>query len=111
MSEMHQPQPDDFVTGAPVWVRVLQALVIGIVAGLALNALLSMVVLQGEALDGSKPKQCRKTAPAHDASTPAPGGSVLSQYRWTFEGLQAYGSWPRMPIATTASPAEQVSGN
>jgi hypothetical protein len=92
MTDMHQPFPDDGVIGgAPIWVRMLQAVVIGLVAGLALNALLSMVTVHGEAMDGSKPKQCKKAPPAHDASAPAPGGSTLSRYEWTFEGLQASG--------------------
>ena len=38
---------DSWLDGAPTWVRVVQAVLIGLVAGLALHALLSMVVLQG----------------------------------------------------------------
>jgi hypothetical protein len=111
MSDTHQPQPDNTIFGAPMWVRILQALVIGIVAGLALNALLSMVVLQGEGMDGSQPKQCKKAAPAKDASTPPPGGSVLSQYRWSFEGIQAHGAWPQLPTAEAQFSTGGGAGN
>ena len=38
---------DSWLDGAPTWVRVVQAVLIGLVAGLALHALLSLVVLQG----------------------------------------------------------------
>ena len=38
---------DSWLDGTPTWVRVVQAVLIGLVAGLALHALLSMVVLQG----------------------------------------------------------------
>jgi hypothetical protein len=57
---------DSSLDGAPTWVRVVQAVLIGLVAGLALHALLSMVVLQGS--EGAAiPKECRKNLPARSA--------------------------------------------
>ena len=53
---------DSWLDGAPTWVRVVQAVLIGLVAGLALHALLSLVVLQGS--EGANvPKECRKGSP------------------------------------------------
>ena len=72
---------------APTWVRVLQAAVIGVVAGLALNAIFSMVVVRGEGLDGTgrvEPKACKKRAPARDANTPAPNVPSIGAAGWTF---------------------------
>jgi hypothetical protein len=54
---------DSWLDGAPTWVRVVQAVLIGLVAGLALHALLSMVVLQGSE-GAAVPKECRKSTPA-----------------------------------------------
>lgn len=51
------------IDGAPTWVRILQAVVIGIVAGLALQALMSMVVLQ-KSERVVAPTECRKSNPA-----------------------------------------------
>ena len=48
---------DSWLDGAPTWVRVVQAVLIGLVAGLALHALLSLVVLQG-----SEGATCRRSA-------------------------------------------------
>ena len=57
---------DSWLDGTPTWVRVVQAVLIGLVAGLALHALLSMVVLQGS--EGAiAPKECRKNMPAKSA--------------------------------------------
>jgi hypothetical protein len=58
--------------GAPTWVRIVQAVLIGLVAGLALHILLSMVVLQGRELwpGEREPRQCRKTAPARPPQIP-----------------------------------------
>ena len=57
---------DSWLDGTPTWVRVVQAVLIGLVAGLALHALLSMVVLQGS--EGTTvPKECRKNMPAKSA--------------------------------------------
>jgi hypothetical protein len=71
------------VDGAPVWVRALQAAVVGVAAGLALHMLLSMVVLQGKELWSrpATPTACKKSNPAKDAGTPSgrqtpPVGSV-----------------------------------
>ena len=51
--------------GAPTWVRIVQAVLIGLVAGLALHLLMSVVVLGSNGRPGStEPRQCRKTAPA-----------------------------------------------
>jgi hypothetical protein len=68
------------IAGAPTWLRVLQAALIGIVAGLALHALFSIVVLQGsEAGQGRQaPSQCRKNAPPRDVAAPRPGGPRIS---------------------------------
>jgi hypothetical protein len=57
---------DSWLDGAPTWVRVVQAVLIGLVAGLALHALLSLVVLQGSE-GATVPKECRKNAPAKSA--------------------------------------------
>lgn len=54
---------DSSIDGAPTWVRVIQAILIGLVAGLALHALLSMVVLQGSERV-TAPRECRKSTPA-----------------------------------------------
>jgi hypothetical protein len=57
---------DSWLEGAPTWVRVVQAVLIGLVAGLALHTLLSLVVLQGS--EGAVvPKECRKNLPAKAA--------------------------------------------
>ena len=61
------------IDGAPVWVRALQAAVVGVAAGLALHLLLSMVALQGKEL-GSRPAAptaCKKNSPAKDTGTPS----------------------------------------
>ena len=58
---------DSWLDGAPTWVRVVQAVLIGLVAGLALHALLSLVVLQGS--EGANvPKECRKGQPREGAA-------------------------------------------
>ena len=54
---------DSWLDGAPTWVRVVQAVLIGLVAGLALHALLSLVVLQGSE-GATVPRECRKNLPA-----------------------------------------------
>lgn len=71
------------IDGAPVWVRALQAAVVGVAAGLALHMLLSMVALQGKELwsQPAAPKACKKSTPAKDPGTPSgretpPVGSV-----------------------------------
>ena len=63
--EHHQTDDhyDSWLDGAPTWVRVVQAVLIGLVAGLALHALLSLVVLQGSE-GATVPKECRKGLPA-----------------------------------------------
>jgi hypothetical protein len=61
------------IDGAPVWVRALQAAVVGVAAGLVLHMLLSLVVVQGKEL-WSKPQApaaCKKSNPARDAGTPS----------------------------------------
>ena len=70
---------------SPTWVRALQAAVIGIVSGIVLNAVLSMAVLKGEAVDSTKrnepkTKACKKHAPSKDAVAPpisAPAGGAV----------------------------------
>jgi hypothetical protein len=71
--------------GAPTWVRVLQAAIVGIIAGLALHVLLSMVVLQGREILPrlTAPAQCKKSAPAHDAGSGAQKAPAVSSLRWT----------------------------
>ena len=75
---------------APTWIRVLQAAAIGLVAGLALNALLSLT-LQGEGLGRrqTEPKTCKKQAPAKDAVAPPTRTPAVSSVTWVFEGLLA----------------------
>jgi hypothetical protein len=61
------------IDGAPVWVRALQAAVVGIAAGLAIHMLLSLVVLQGKELWSrpTAPAACKKNNPAKDSGTPS----------------------------------------
>jgi hypothetical protein len=61
MDEHHHDPDNSPIDGAPTWVRVVQAVLIGLVAGLALHVLLSMVVLQGS--EATAPRECRKSAP------------------------------------------------
>ena len=95
MSSDHLQSPaDPSLEGAPIWITALQAGAIGLVAGLALNALLSMVVLRGEGMTPTEvaPKQCKKHAPAKDAVAPSaktPTASTMSGVRWVVVGLQA----------------------
>lgn len=60
------------IDGAPVWVRALQAAVVGVAAGLVLHMLLSLVVVQGKELWSrpEAPAACKKNNPARDAGTP-----------------------------------------
>ena len=78
----HAPANDSPLDGAPTWLRVLQAALIGLVAGLALHLLFSMVVLQGKGLgqEHAAPSQCKKSSPARDAGTPAKPGSVAHRF-------------------------------
>jgi hypothetical protein len=70
---------------APTWLRLLQAGVLGVVAGLALNALFAMTAVEGQGMDAKPaPKACKKKAPAKDAVAPAPDGPSLSSVTWTF---------------------------
>ena len=66
MEHRTDEQYDSWLDGAPTWVRVVQAVLIGVVAGLALHALLSMVVLQGSE-SATVPTECRKSTPAKTA--------------------------------------------
>ena len=63
MDQHSHDRYDSWLDGAPTWVRVIQAVLIGLVAGLALHTLLSLVVLQG-AEEAVVPKECRKHLPA-----------------------------------------------
>ena len=58
------------IDGAPVWVRALQAAVVGVAAGLALHMLLSLVVVQGKELWSrpAAPAACKKN---RDVGTPS----------------------------------------
>ena len=80
------PGNDSPLDGAPTWLRVLQAALIGLFAGLALHLLFSMVVLQGKGLghERAAPSQCKKSSPARDAGTPAKPGSVA--HRFSIQG-------------------------
>ena len=70
--------------GAPTWLRILQAAIVGIVAGLALHVLLSMVVQGKEILPRlTAPTQCKKSSPARDAAAPAQKAPAVSSLRWT----------------------------
>jgi hypothetical protein len=95
VSEDVQPNPSDpSAEGGPIWITILQAGALGLVAGLALNALLSMVVLRGEGMTPrqASPKQCKKQAPASDAVAPpakTPATSTMSGVRWIVVGVQA----------------------
>ena len=61
------------IEGAPVWVRALQAAVVGIAAGLVLHMLLSLVVVQGRELWSrpAAPAACKKNNPAKETGTPS----------------------------------------
>ena len=61
------------IEGAPVWVRALQAAVVGIAAGLVLHMLLSLVVVQGKELWSrpAAPAACKKNNPAKETGTPS----------------------------------------
>ena len=88
-NDVQMPAGGPPIAGAPTWLRVLQAALIGIVAGLALHALFSIVVVQGsEAGQGRQaPSQCRKNPSPRDAAAPKPGAPRIS-------GVGAY-----MPLA------------
>jgi hypothetical protein len=93
MTDDPQPHVSDIpLDGAPTWVRVLQAALIGVIAGLALHAILSVVVLQGKGLgDPARraPAECKKAAPARDAVQPTLDGAPSSGIPWVIEGQQA----------------------
>jgi hypothetical protein len=82
---------DGPIGGAPVWIRALQAAVIGVFAGLALNAILSLVPLQGQGLTPKReaPKECKKQGPSKDAVSPRSSAPTVGAVTWTVEGLQA----------------------
>ena len=65
MDQHHHEPYESPIDGAPTWVRVIQAVLIGLVAGLALHVLLSIVVLQGSEI--AAPKECRKNPPSKSA--------------------------------------------
>jgi hypothetical protein len=72
MTDETHDRHDSPIDGAPVWVRALQAAVVGIAAGLALHLLLSLVVVQGKELwSRPAPAACKKTNPAKDTGTPS----------------------------------------
>jgi hypothetical protein len=78
------------IDGAPTWIRALQAAVIGVVAGLALNALLSMVTVSGESLADQQPKpqqkQCKKSSPAKkDTAAPQRNRPAMSEVTWSID--------------------------
>jgi len=73
MTEQPQRKLDSPIDGAPVWVRALQAAIVGVAAGLALHLLLSLVVLHGKELWSrpAAPATCKKSAPARETGAPA----------------------------------------
>ena len=83
----HDNQPTLQSERGPTWVTAVEAVILGVVAGLALNALVSMVVVQGrEQAPTAAPakSECRKQTP-RDASTPsrstAPRTSAVESHR------------------------------
>lgn len=85
MTDESQLTTDAPLDGAPMWVRILQAAIVGVVAGLALHVLLSMLVLQGKEILPrlTAPAQCKKSNPARDAERPAGKTPAVSSLRWT----------------------------
>ena len=65
---MHHQPDNGFETpidGAPTWVRVVQAVLIGVVAGLAFQVLFSMVLSGSELRPAiTTPTECRKNSPS-----------------------------------------------
>jgi hypothetical protein len=64
---MHDPPDNSFDTpidGAPTWVRIVQAVLIGVVAGLAFQVLFSMVLSGNELRPIKTPTECRKNSPS-----------------------------------------------
>jgi hypothetical protein len=61
--DIRTPEPP--LEGAPTWVRIVEAAIVGVIAGFALHALLSVVVLQGKDLWPSRngTSECRKSSP------------------------------------------------
>jgi hypothetical protein len=80
MTGIPQLPSDDVADFTPTWLRVFQAAVIGVAAGLALNALVSVVTVQGQGVEPkpTAPNACKKQAPPKDAVAPTPGGPTLS---------------------------------
>lgn len=81
MTDEWQPNvPGAPLDGAPTWVRALQAGVVGLIAGLALYVIVSLVVLQARDATPAHggPKECRKSSPARDVIAPAPQGPAVS---------------------------------
>jgi len=78
MTEEPQRKLDSSIDSAPVWVRALQAAIVGIAAGLALHLLLSLVVLQGKELwsrPAAAPTACKKSSPPRETVAPATRGT------------------------------------
>ena len=73
MTDETHDRYDSPIDGAPVWVRALQAAIVGVAAGLALHMLLSLAVVQGRELWSrpAAPAACKKNNPAKDAVTPS----------------------------------------
>ena len=98
---------DSWLDGAPTWVRVVQAVLIGLVAGLALHALLSLVVLQGSECDRAegvpqehRPPRRRSSSrrrPARGRQSDLFGRQPLNQERRRRSGGQEIRSVPERP--------------
>jgi hypothetical protein len=85
LDNLQLPPDHDPTDGAPTWLRILQAAAIGVAAGFALNALLSVATVEGQGVTPKQPqKECKKPAPAKDAVAPGPDGPTLSSLGWIF---------------------------
>lgn len=81
MTDELQPCPSEApIDGGPTWLRALQAALVGLIAGLALHAILSIVVLQArDAVPAhAGPKECKRSAPARETVAPKVNGPAIS---------------------------------
>lgn len=81
MMDGWQPNVSDIpLDGVPTWVRALQAGIVGMIAGLALYAIMSLAVVQARdpIPAHAGPKECRKAAPAREVVAPPIQGPAVS---------------------------------
>jgi len=73
---------------APTWLRALQAAAIGVIAGLALYAIMSVVVVHAGNANPVQPapKTCTKASPAREVVVPALEGPAVSSLRLVVTG-------------------------